>query len=54
MLAKYVDDLGHPKLKIWTSWLKRTIETTKHMNGVQERFVKKLFVCCSNFYLTSF
>jgi len=36
-LAEYVEGLGHAKLKVWTSWLQRTIQTTKHIGGVQER-----------------
>ena len=39
MLGEYVEQLPHPRLKIWTSWLKRSIETANHINGVQERFV---------------
>ena len=37
MLGDYVGQLPHPRLKIWTSWLKRSIETANHINGVQER-----------------
>ena len=39
MLGEYVEQLPHPRLKIWTSWLKRSIETANHINGVQERLV---------------
>ena len=38
MLGDYVEQLPHPRLKIWTSWLKRSIETANHINGVQERY----------------
>lgn len=38
MLGEYVEQLPHPRLKIWTSWLKRSIETANHINGVQERW----------------
>ena len=37
LLADYVRKLPHTKLKVWTSWLQRSIETTKYIDGVQER-----------------
>ncbi len=36
-LAKFEQSLPHANLKVWTSWLKRTIDTAKYIDGVQER-----------------
>ena len=40
-LAEYVKDLSkaHPNLRVWTSWLTRSIDTGKLIPGVQERYV---------------
>ncbi len=38
LLALYVASLKHNRLKVWTSWMKRTIQTTKYIGGVQERW----------------
>ena len=40
-LAEYVDDLvtEHQNLLVWTSWMKRTIDTAKCIPLVQERYI---------------
>ncbi len=38
MLGKYIESMEHPKLKIWTSWMRRAIQTTKYVGGAQERW----------------
>lgn len=37
-LANYVNQLEHPNFKVWTSWMKRTIDTAKHIDFDQERW----------------
>ncbi|TRY74480.1 hypothetical protein TCAL_01328 [Tigriopus californicus] len=37
-LALFVNALQKPKMKVWTSWMARAIQTTKYINGVQERW----------------
>ncbi len=38
LLGEYVRHLPHSKLKVWTSWLTRTIQTASNISGVQERY----------------
>ena len=41
-LATFVNGLENPKPKIWTSWLKRTIETAKgNKNTISRICVRK-------------
>ena len=36
-LAQFVNKLEHKNFKVWTSWLKRTIDTAKFIEIDQER-----------------
>ena len=38
-LSEYVKKVSkeNPNVRIWTSWMKRTIDTAKHIDGIQER-----------------
>ena len=36
-LAAYINDLKIDNVFVWTSWLKRTIQTAQHIRGTQER-----------------
>jgi broad specificity phosphatase PhoE len=42
---QYADELGNfirnqniPNLRVWTSWMKRTIQTAKNIDAPQERW----------------
>jgi len=37
-LATYINDLNIDNVFVWTSWLKRTIQTAQFINGTQERW----------------
>ncbi|MCL4142203.1 UNVERIFIED_CONTAM: hypothetical protein GTU68_031254 [Idotea baltica] len=37
-LAEFKKSLDIPKLRVWTSWMKRTIETAKEIDAPQERW----------------
>ncbi|KAK3876254.1 hypothetical protein Pcinc_018941 [Petrolisthes cinctipes] len=37
-LAQYIKEQDIPKLRVWTSWLKRTIQTSKGIDAPQERW----------------
>lgn len=37
-LTKYIDSQNIPKLRVWTSWLKRTIQTAAGIEAPQERW----------------
>ena len=37
-LAEYVNGMKNDKLRVWTSWLKRTIDTGNKINATQERW----------------
>jgi len=37
-LGEYVNELKHPNFKVWTSWLRRTIDTAKFIDFDQERW----------------
>jgi len=37
-LASYINSLAIENLVVWTSWLKRTIQTAQHIHGHQERW----------------
>ena len=37
-LAKYINDQDITGLRVWTSWLKRTIQTAAHVDAPQERW----------------
>ena len=49
-LAAYINDLNIENVFIWTSWLKRTIQTAQYIRGTQER---SELLSLSNFNLTS-
>merc|ERR1719186_1711698 len=36
-LGSYMNNLAMENLVVWTSWLKRTVQTAQHINGHQER-----------------
>ena len=38
-LAEFVKSISEegPEVKVWTSWMKRTIDTASKIDGVQER-----------------
>ena len=40
-LAAYINDLNIDNVFVWTSWLKRTIQTAQYIKGTQERFVER-------------
>ena len=40
-LAAYINDLNIDNVFVWTSWLKRTIQTAQYIKGTQERFVEQ-------------
>ena len=64
-LAKYIqDEPVPPGLRVWTSWLKRTIQTAQYINLPQERwralneinsvscsFQSFMFIVCMYVYL---
>jgi len=37
-LAKYISEQKIPKLRVWTSWMKRTIQTARDIDAPQERW----------------
>lgn len=37
-LAKYIEEQQIEGLRVWTSWLKRTIQTVADVNAPQERW----------------
>jgi len=37
-LASYINSLAIENLVVWTSWLKRTVQTAQHIKGHQERW----------------
>jgi len=37
-LGQYINSLQDPSLVVWTSWLRRTVETAQHIKGRQERW----------------
>jgi len=37
-LGSYMNNLAMENLVVWTSWLKRTVQTAQHINGHQERW----------------
>jgi len=37
-LGEYVNELKHPNFKVWTSWLRRTIDTAAYIDFDQERW----------------
>jgi len=37
-LAAYINSLQDPEVVVWTSWLRRTIQTAEHIEGRQERW----------------
>ena len=43
-LAAYINDLNIDNVFVWTSWLKRTIQTAQYIKGTQERSEQLLFV----------
>ena len=45
-LAEYVKELSkaHSNLRVWTSWLTRSIDTGKLIPGVQERCVVSFII----------
>ena len=38
-LANYINQLNIDNVFVWTSWLKRTIQTAQYINGTQERYL---------------
>ncbi|XP_071532087.1 6-phosphofructo-2-kinase/fructose-2,6-bisphosphatase-like isoform X2 [Panulirus ornatus] len=38
VLAKYIKEQNIPKLRVWTSWMKRTIQTAEGIDAPQERW----------------
>lgn len=39
VLSKYIDEQHIDGLRVWTSWLKRTIQTVEHIHAPQERWM---------------
>ena len=37
-LGKFIQNQNIPNLRVWTSWMKRTIQTAKHIDAPQERW----------------
>lgn len=37
-LGKYFNEMGNPNLHVWTSWLKRTIQTASEIDAPKERW----------------
>nr|ACO10182.1 6-phosphofructo-2-kinase/fructose-2,6-biphosphatase 1 [Caligus rogercresseyi] len=37
-LGKYINGLKIENLSVWTSWMRRTIQTAKHISGIHERW----------------
>ena len=37
-LGRYIRDQNLPSLRVWTSWMKRTIQTAKYIDAPQERW----------------
>ena len=49
-LAEYVEDIRkeHPNLLVWTSWMKRTIDTAQYIPLIQERYYFEQYVLLTN------
>lgn len=44
-LGEFFNDLGDKsEFKVWTSWMKRAIDTAQHIDVVQERLQKQRFI----------
>lgn len=37
-LGRYIKDQNIPNLRVWTSWMKRTIQTSRDIDAPQERW----------------